>query len=98
MKPMDLKKVSLDEVASFYSIAKNNNSNYAFGNGNSIYACDIGVGNCTDYHSYFMSLNRTLNVPARFHMGFPIPSGTKEKSKDIIAGLTIMLKEKVGTL
>ena len=28
--------------------------NYTFGNGNSIYACDIGVGNCTDYHSYFI--------------------------------------------
>ena len=76
-----LKKVSLDEVASFYSIAKNNNSSYAFGNGNSIYACDIGVGNCTDYHSYFMSLNRSLNVPTRFHMGFPIPSGNKGKVK-----------------
>tara|TARA_B100000212_G_scaffold33329_2_gene21709 strand:- start:1850 stop:2938 length:1089 start_codon:yes stop_codon:yes gene_type:complete len=76
-----LKEVTLDEVASFYSKAKSNNSNYAFGNGNSIYACDIGVGNCTDYHSYFMSLNRTLEVPARFHMGFPIPSGSKGKVK-----------------
>ncbi len=51
------------------------NEKYAYGNGNSLYACDIGVGNCTDYHSYFISLSRTLNVPARFHMGFPIPNG-----------------------
>ena len=28
-----------------------------------------------------MSLNRTLEVPARFHMGFPIPSGSKGKVK-----------------
>ena len=76
-----LKEVTLDEVTSFYSKAKSSNSNYAFGNGNSIYACEIGVGNCTDYHSYFMSLNRTLQVPARFHMGFPIPSGSKGKVK-----------------
>ena len=48
---------------------------YAYGNGNAIYACDIGVGNCTDYHSYFISLSRTMDVPARFHMGFPIPRG-----------------------
>ncbi|SVC42404.1 uncharacterized protein METZ01_LOCUS295258, partial [marine metagenome] len=45
------------------------------GNGNSIYACNIGVGNCTDYHSYFMSLSRTMDIPARFHMGFSIPNG-----------------------
>ena len=54
--------------------SQNKNSQYAYGNGNAIYACDIGVGNCTDYHSYFMSLERTLGVPARFHMGFPIPN------------------------
>ena len=28
-----------------------------------------------------MSLNRTLEVPARFHMGFPIPSSSKGKVK-----------------
>ena len=52
---------------------------YAYGHGNSVYACDIGVGNCTDYHSYFISLSRTLGVPARFHMGFPIPEGDEGK-------------------
>ena len=69
-----LKEVSRDEVVSLYQSAKNNNGLYTFGNGNSIYACDIGVGNCTDYHSYFISLNRTAGVPSRFHMGFIIPS------------------------
>ena len=59
--------------------SQNHNEKYAFGNGNSLYACDIGVGNCTDYHSYFISLNRTLGVPARFHMGFPIPAGSEGK-------------------
>jgi len=67
------KKVTRDEVVSLYKYAKSTKGNYTFGNGNSMYACDIGVGNCTDYHSYFMSLARTLEVPARFHMGFPIP-------------------------
>ncbi len=69
-----LKQVSKDEVVNAYIKAKNDKTDYTFGNGNSIYACDIGVGNCTDYHSYFMSLCRTLDIPARFHMGFNIPN------------------------
>ena len=73
------KKVSRDEVVKLYQDSKITGSNYTFGNGNSVYACDIGVGNCTDYHSYFMSLLRTMDVPARFHMGFNIPSGESGK-------------------
>ena len=66
------KKVKRDSIVLLYQQAKIENGNYTFGMGNSLYACDIGVGNCTDYHSYFMSLGRTLGVPVRFHMGFPI--------------------------
>ncbi|MBC8312492.1 MAG: transglutaminase domain-containing protein [Candidatus Marinimicrobia bacterium] len=67
------KEVSRDDVVSLYQRAKSEGGDYTFGHGNSLYACDIGVGNCTDYHSYFMSLARTLGIPTRFHMGFPIP-------------------------
>ena len=70
-----MKQVGRDKVVNLYQRSKKDGSNYTFGNGNAIYACDIGVGNCTDYHSYFMSLSRTLGIPARFHMGFLIPSG-----------------------
>ena len=70
-----LKKKTKNELVK----SQNKNSKYAYGNGNALYACDIGVGNCTDYHSYFMSLDRTLGVPARFHMGFPIPSENEGK-------------------
>jgi len=73
------KEVSRDKVVKLYKDAKLNDGSYTFGNGNSIYACDIGVGNCTDYHSYFMSLTRTLDVPSRFHMGFSIPEGESGK-------------------
>jgi len=66
------KQVGRDSVVNLYKKAKINGGNYTFGNGNAIYACDIGVGNCTDYHSYFISIDRTLGIPARFHMGFPI--------------------------
>ncbi len=73
------KNVNRDHVVNLYQVAKTQNGNYTFGNGNSLYACDIGVGNCTDYHSYFMSIGRTLEIPVRFHMGFPIPDGVQGK-------------------
>ncbi len=72
-----LKKVTKDQLVK----SQNNDAKYSYGNGNSLYACDIGVGNCTDYHSYFMSLSRTLKTPSRFHMGFPIPNGEEGKVK-----------------
>ena len=69
------KKIAKNELVKF----QKKDEKYAYGNGNSLYACDIGVGNCTDYHSYFISLSRTLDIPARFHMGFPIPEGDEGK-------------------
>ena len=74
-----MKQVGRDNVVNLYQKSKKEGNNYTFGNGNAIYACDIGVGNCTDYHSYFMSLDRTMGIPARFHMGFLIPSGGEGK-------------------
>ena len=81
------KKVSKDDVVSTYIKSKNDKTlkEYTFGNGNSIYACDIGVGNCTDYHSYFMSLCRTLDIPVRFHMGFSIPN-KEGKEEGVVEG------------
>jgi hypothetical protein len=52
-----------------------------WGRGDSDYACDIGVGNCTDYHSLFNSLVRTNKVPARFKIGFPVPENTSGEIK-----------------
>ena len=72
-----MKQVSRDDVVNLYNEAKEKQGSYTFGKGNSMYACDIGVGNCTDYHSYFMSLSRTMDTPARFHMGFSISNESK---------------------
>lgn len=52
-------------------------SGKGWGRGDAIYACDIGKGNCTDFHSLFNAVARTANIPARFLIGFPIP---KEES------------------
>ena len=45
-----------------------------WGEGNAEYACDARSGNCTDFHSYFIALARSVNIPARFAIGAPIPS------------------------
>ncbi len=42
-----------------------------WGRGDTERACDIGKGNCTDFHSLFMSLSRARGVPALFEMGYP---------------------------
>ena len=76
------KKISHDQLVK----SQNKAEKYAYGQGNARYACDIGVGNCTDYHSYFMSLCRTLDTPARFHMGFNIPPDDSDNGEGIVKG------------
>lgn len=52
-------------------------SGTGWGRGDSIYACDIGKGNCTDFHSLFIVLARASRIPARFRMGIPLPESTE---------------------
>lgn len=44
-----------------------------WGNGDTFWACSERSGNCTDFHSLFISLARSAGIPARFEMGFPVP-------------------------
>ncbi|MFC1746452.1 transglutaminase-like domain-containing protein [Candidatus Riflebacteria bacterium] len=44
-----------------------------WGTGSTRFACDVGKGNCTDFHSYFNSLARAIKIPSRFQIGFPFP-------------------------
>ncbi len=43
-----------------------------WGHGDTERACDLKAGNCTDFHSLFMSLARSKGIPARFIIGFPM--------------------------
>jgi transglutaminase-like putative cysteine protease len=44
-----------------------------WGQGDAVWACDSGYGNCTDFHSLFISLARSQKIPAKFEIGFPLP-------------------------
>jgi transglutaminase-like putative cysteine protease len=51
-----------------------------WGRGDSEWACEARYGNCTDFHSYFIGLARSKEIPARFEMGFSIPGGTEREA------------------
>ncbi len=44
-----------------------------WGEGDSTWACESKTGNCTDFHSLFMSLARSRGIPAKFEIGFGLP-------------------------
>ena len=52
-------------------------SGIGWGRGDVLWACDALRGNCTDFHSLFIAMMRTLGVPAKFEIGFSIPQGEK---------------------
>ncbi len=45
-----------------------------YGQGDAVWACDHRKGNCTDFHSLFISLARSQSIAARFEIGFPLPA------------------------
>ncbi|HEY1271323.1 MAG TPA: transglutaminase-like domain-containing protein [Terriglobales bacterium] len=45
-----------------------------WGHGDTLWACDSKRGNCTDFHSLFISMARSQRIPARFEIGFPLPA------------------------
>ncbi len=53
-----------------------------WGQGDAVYACDARTGNCTDFHSYFIALARSVEIPARFAIGAGIPSERDEGGID----------------
>jgi hypothetical protein len=54
-----------------------------WGRGDVLYACDAKKGNCTDFHSLFISIARSQGIPARFEIDFPLPA---DKHAGEIAG------------
>jgi transglutaminase-like putative cysteine protease len=48
-----------------------------WGRGDATWACESGFGNCTDFHSLFISLARSSGLPAKFEIGFGLPEEDK---------------------
>jgi len=44
-----------------------------WGEGDSVWACESKTGNCSDFHSLFLSLARSRGIPAKFEIGFGLP-------------------------
>jgi transglutaminase-like putative cysteine protease len=68
----------LGKARAIYDIV-NNHMRYSkegigWGNGDAVWACQSGYGNCSDFHSLFMALARAQKIPAKFEIGFPLPA------------------------
>ncbi len=66
-----------------FSAMRYDKSGTGWGRGDAEWACDSKRGNCSDFHSVFISMARSQRIPARFSIGFPLPAG---KSSGEIAG------------
>ncbi len=69
---MDKARALYDHV---FSTMRYDKSGTGWGRGDAEWACDARRGNCTDFHSVFISMARSQGIPARFSIGFPLPSG-----------------------
>ncbi|MGE5191884.1 MAG: transglutaminase-like domain-containing protein, partial [Deltaproteobacteria bacterium] len=67
-----------DQVRAIYdhtvSTLKYDKSGTGWGRGDIAYACDSKRGNCTDFHAVFIGLCRARGIPARFEIGFSLPT------------------------
>lgn len=66
-----------------FSTLRYDKTGTGWGRGDVLYACDAKKGNCTDFHSLFIAMARSQGIPARFEIGFPLPS---DKHSAEIAG------------
>jgi transglutaminase-like putative cysteine protease len=69
----------LDKGHAFYNYVFNtmkyDKTGTGWGHGDTLWACDSKRGNCTDFHSVFISMARSQKIPARFEMGLSLPEG-----------------------
>lgn len=67
---MELGRVLYDSVNMHMKYSKEGTD---WGRGDSNWACDSKFGNCSDFHSLFISLSRSQKMPAKFEIGFSLP-------------------------
>lgn len=79
------RKLPIDKARAIYdyvfSSVRYDKSGTGWGRGDVLWVCESRRGNCTDFHSLFIAMARSQGIPARFEIGFLVPSG--EKSGEI---------------
>lgn len=66
-----------------YDTMRYDKTGTGWGRGDTLWACDSKRGNCTDFHSVFISMARSQHIPARFEIGFSLPD---DKTASDVAG------------
>ena len=81
------KKTTLEKARAIYDFVFENvsydKSIPGWGNGDTERVCLIKAGNCTDFHSLFISLARASGIPAKFVIGVPV---ARDKTEGEIKG------------
>jgi len=71
-------KTDLERARAIYNhviaTVKYDKTGTGWGRGDIYYACDARRGNCTDFHAIFIGYCRALGIPARFAIGFSLPT------------------------
>lgn len=71
-------KTDLQKARAIYnhviSTVKYDKTGMGWGRGDIYYACDTRRGNCTDFHAIFIGYCRAVGIPARFAIGFSLPT------------------------
>jgi transglutaminase-like putative cysteine protease len=73
------RKTTMEKARAIYDfVAKRmtyDKSGTGWGRGDTNFACDVGKGNCTDFHALFMSLARAEGIATGFEIGLYGPYG-----------------------
>lgn len=71
---------SVDKALALYDYVfktvRYDKSGTGWGRGDTLWVCDAKHGNCTDFHSLYISMMRAEGIPARFEIGFPLPENS----------------------
>jgi transglutaminase-like putative cysteine protease len=72
---LDIARGAYDHVLATMQYDK---SGDGWGEGDTGWACSVGKGNCTDFHSLFLAVLRAAGVPGQFEIGMAFPAGMSQ--------------------